>query len=1002
MAGDFTAAGDASASNIARYDDKTNTFSGIGQGSGGTNDYTRSLNVYGDNLYLGGDFTTAGGITVNHIARYNDQTNTFSVIGTAGTGLGPVGTSSASSLVTYNGDMYIGGTYTSIGGVTATNISKYNDQTGEIVAVGGSSVGTSAVTTVLAVLNGNLYVGGNFVSAGGVTVNQVAKFGTSNKKSVGSTTSSWQKGRWYHIAGVFDGTNLKIYVNGVYENVTVNGASFGVASSSYPLLIGKTYGPQWEGGSGEVFKGTIDEVRIYDYPVEVAKIAKNLDAFNPSPDSTLGAPIAHWKFDEGGGTTVYDRTGNSRDLTLTTSPPTAQTYTVTGKFNKALLGNGTTTYASRDDYAFLFNGSGFAVNMWFRSTSSSNPAGNEYILGRGGNTTAGYALYLNSTGNLVFGVDDDTTWGPDTSASSPTDLYDGMWHNATAVKKDNTQIALYIDGLLVDSKTTIAASGTIGGDNTLVIGARGEDYSAKFIGSIDEVSIYNFDVGAGEAKLLLNDAKTSQWGATSTDSSGNPSNSYDREFCVPGDTATCGAPWAHWKFDESYWINDDSTLSVLDSSGNNFNMRSGPNGSGPTGAQIGKFGNSGYFDGVNDYLQEPTNADLSINTEDFSISAWLYKATPVDTDVVVAKKATTGASDQGYYVSLSSSGLPRLYISDGTDQFTLLDANAIPLNQWAHLEVVVDRDSPTNTDFYVNGMKRSAVQSGVLTDVGNLNPVTASDFSVGAQPAGNTNYQGSIDNVILYKYARTPQQVNWEYNRGDARYNYKFNECSGATANNSGVDGNGTAVGVPLTITPGASGNTTVGTCAGAANEMWFGGADGKFNGSLDFDGTNDYAASASTVLMTSATSQPYNNFSFGAWVNPGTAANSKTIIHKNNEFRLTTDSSGKPQCEIYFGTWQTPAVSSTALPTSSWSHVFCTYDGANIKVYINGANTGTQAETDSVWSTSATALNIGRDSAGSGYFDGKIDEVSIHTTALNDTLVKLLFNENSALRFGE
>ena len=183
---------------------------------------------------------------------------------------------------------------------------------------------------------------------------------------------------------------------------------------------------------------------------------------------------------------------------------------------------------------------------------------------------------------------------------------------------------------------------------------------------------------------------------------------------------------------------------------------------------------------------------------------------------------------------------------------------------------------------------------------------------------------------------------------------------------------------------------------------MWFGGADGKFNGSLDFDGTNDYAASASTVLMTSATSQPYNNFSFGAWVNPGTAANSKTIIHKNNEFRLTTDSSGKPQCEIYFGTWQTPAVSSTALPTSSWSHVFCTYDGANIKVYINGVNTGTQAETDSVWSTSATALNIGRDSAGSGYFDGKIDEVSIHTTALNDTLVKLLFNENSALRFGE
>ncbi|EKD94960.1 MAG: hypothetical protein ACD_25C00138G0003 [uncultured bacterium] len=81
---------------------------------------------------------------------------------------------------------------------------------------------------------------------------------------------------------------------------------------------------------------------------------------------------------------------------------------------------------------------------------------------------------------------------------------------------------------------------------------------------------------------------------------------------------------------------------------------------------------------------------------------------------------------------------------------------------------------------------------------------------------------------------------------------------------------------------------------------------------------------------------------------------------------------------------------------------MFCTYDGSNIKIYVNGELKGTQAETDSVYSTSATALNIGRDSAGSGYFDGKIDEVTIHSTALNATLVKLLYNENAALRFGQ
>ena len=933
-------------------DSVSNIFSNIGQGTG-VSGPVNAFAVYNGSLYVGGLFTTAGGVSVNRIAKYDDQTNTFSNI--------------------------------------------------------GQTTGVDSTASTLAVYNGSLYVGGNFATAGGASVNYIAKYGTSNLKTVASTTTSWTAGKWYHLAGTFDGTNLKLYVNGVLEGTTTNGASlFGLSTSDAPLLVGKTYGSQWAGGSDEAFKGTIDEVRIYDYPAEVKQISKDLDAENPAPDSTLGVPIAHWKFDEGGGTTVYDRTGSNRNLTTVPSSPTSQTYTVNGKFNQAFYPNGI-NYASRDDNTFVFENNSFAISIWFKSNSASNPSGVEYILGRGasGSGTAGYKLSFSSTGQLDFGIE-DANHEVD-SVGSQTDIYDGLWHHAVAVKKGTESLKLYVDGQLSSENADLIATAVINGDNTLVIGARGEDYAEKFNGSIDEVAIYNYTLGEDEAKILLNDSKTSQWGATSTDSSGNPSNSYDREFCVPGDTATCGAPTGEWKFDESIWINDASTLSVKDSSGNAYHMHSSPAGSGPTGAELGKFGNAGYFDGVDDYLREPTNADLSINAEDFSISGWLYKTTPATTDVVVSKKATTAATDPGYYLYVSSTGLVRFLISDGTDQLQISDPSSIPINQWAHVGVVVDRDSSSNTGIYVNGIKRATTltcspcsPTGTIADIGNLNPVTASYFTVGAQPVGNTNYEGKIDNLILYKYARTPQQINWEYNRGEARYSYRFNECSGATANNAGVDGNGTAVGVNLTITPGASGNTTVGTCEGAANEMWYGGSDGKFNGSLDFDGTDDYAASSNTVLFTSATSEPYNNFSFGAWVNPATNPTSDTVIHKNNEFRLTTNASNVPQCEIYYGTWQTAAVASTALPTTTWSHVFCTYDGSNIKIYINGELKGTQAETDSIYSTSATALNIGRDSAGSGYFDGKIDEVTIHSTALNDTLVKLLYNQSSAVKFGQ
>jgi len=1002
VGGDFLTAGGVSVNRIAKYNDQTNQFSNIGQTTGVDNT-VRALAVYNGSLYVGGLFTTAGGVSVNRIAKYDDQTNTFSNIGQT-TGVD----STASTLAVYNGSLYVGGNFATAGGVTVNNIAKYNDQTNQFSNI-GQTTGVDSTASTLAVYNGSLYVGGNFATAGGASVNYIAKYGTSNLKTVASTTTSWTAGKWYHLAGTFDGTNLKLYVNGVLEGTTTNGASlFGLSTSDAPLLVGKTYGSQWAGGSDEAFKGTIDEVRIYDYPAEVKQISKDLDAENPAPDSTLGVPIAHWKFDEGGGTTVYDRTGSNRNLTTVPSSPTSQTYTVNGKFNQAFYPNGI-NYASRDDNTFVFENNSFAISIWFKSNSASNPSGVEYILGRGasGSGTAGYKLSFSSTGQLDFGIE-DANHEVD-SVGSQTDIYDGLWHHAVAVKKGTESLKLYVDGQLSSENADLIATAVINGDNTLVIGARGEDYAEKFNGSIDEVAIYNYTLGEDEAKILLNDSKTSQWGATSTDSSGNPSNSYDREFCVPGDTATCGAPTGEWKFDESIWINDASTLSVKDSSGNAYHMHSSPAGSGPTGAELGKFGNAGYFDGVDDYLREPTNADLSINAEDFSISGWLYKTTPATTDVVVSKKATTAATDPGYYLYVSSTGLVRFLISDGTDQLQISDPSSIPINQWAHVGVVVDRDSSSNTGIYVNGIKRATTltcspcsPTGTIADIGNLNPVTASYFTVGAQPVGNTNYEGKIDNLILYKYARTPQQINWEYNRGEARYSYRFNECSGATANNAGVDGNGTAVGVNLTITPGASGNTTVGTCEGAANEMWYGGSDGKFNGSLDFDGTDDYAASSNTVLFTSATSEPYNNFSFGAWVNPATNPTSDTVIHKNNEFRLTTNASNVPQCEIYYGTWQTAAVASTALPTTTWSHVFCTYDGSNIKIYINGELKGTQAETDSIYSTSATALNIGRDSAGSGYFDGKIDEVTIHSTALNDTLVKLLYNQSSAVKFGQ
>ncbi|KKS60615.1 MAG: hypothetical protein UV26_C0003G0069 [candidate division WWE3 bacterium GW2011_GWF2_42_42] len=112
---------------------------------------------------MGGNFATAGGVTVNNIAKYNDQTNQFSNIGQT-TGVD----STVYAFAVYNGSLYVGGNFATAGGVSVNYIAKYNDQTNQFSNI-GQTTGVLGDVNALAIYNGNLYVGGDFLTAGGVS-----------------------------------------------------------------------------------------------------------------------------------------------------------------------------------------------------------------------------------------------------------------------------------------------------------------------------------------------------------------------------------------------------------------------------------------------------------------------------------------------------------------------------------------------------------------------------------------------------------------------------------------------------------------------------------------------------------------------------------------------------------------------------------------------------------------------------------------------------------------
>jgi hypothetical protein len=157
------------------------TWSTLGTGSSnGVGNTVYALAVVGNEVYVGGFFTSAGGVSANRVARFNTQTNTWSSLGT-GSSNGVSGGASpyVFALAVVGNEVVVGGFFTSAGGVSANNVARFNTQTNTWSSLGtGSSNGVNGRVNALAVVGNEVYVGGNFTSAGGVSANYVARFNT--------------------------------------------------------------------------------------------------------------------------------------------------------------------------------------------------------------------------------------------------------------------------------------------------------------------------------------------------------------------------------------------------------------------------------------------------------------------------------------------------------------------------------------------------------------------------------------------------------------------------------------------------------------------------------------------------------------------------------------------------------------------------------------------------------------------------------------------------------
>jgi trimeric autotransporter adhesin len=182
VGGDFTMAGGYPATNIAQW----NGSSWLPLGSGMGGEYggdVAALAVSGSTLYAGGDFTTAGSDTnANCIAQWD---------GSNWSGLGsgmPGGLSYVGALAVSGSTLYAGGDFTTAGGSAANSIAQWNGSSWAALGSGMSMSGFvyDPVVYALAVSGGTLYAGGGFTAAGGSAANNIAQWNGSSWSALGS------------------------------------------------------------------------------------------------------------------------------------------------------------------------------------------------------------------------------------------------------------------------------------------------------------------------------------------------------------------------------------------------------------------------------------------------------------------------------------------------------------------------------------------------------------------------------------------------------------------------------------------------------------------------------------------------------------------------------------------------------------------------------------------------------------------------------------------------
>ena len=156
----------------------------------------------------------------------------------------------------------------------------------------------------------------------------------------------------------------------------------------------------------------------------------------------------------------------------------------------------------------------------------------------------------------------------------------------------------------------------------------------------------------------------------------------------------------------------------------------------------------------------------------------------------------------------------------------------------------------------------------------------------------------------------------------------------------------------------------------------------------LNFNGINDH------ILVSGSNFNPLNNqISFSFWFKLPEAGASGTFISQNVKYKVRMDPQGRVSFALYTPVWKSIAMAyGDRILDTDWHYVAATYDGAGMKIFIDGVLKASDFNAGNL-NTSTADVYIGQISS-SDMFKGSIDEMQVYGKSLTLYEINQLYTE--------